>query len=610
MMQKIATFVVLFLILASSAYAETGNVYTLPQANKIEAERHMMVARRHFLSRDYFGCLEELGLAQKENIYLVNTYLLKALCQRRLGMWNDALTSIHYYLEVASADVRAKLIESQILKERDLLKDLLSGKIEVTSTLAYKQPLSLFFDLPLGTKPSVKAIGKADCFDGMLWIPDMEGNKIFLIEKGKKPSAFDIENPVAAVPLNSNKLIIVTRNGQIYRATLTEKDKKTKDLTLEKLAETTSIVSDAVMIGEKILLISDAAGGKLVYVDTDKGKVIYDWRPNDKTRFEPLALSYGGYLLAVADRGSNSLILMDPWAKRVVFRGQADMLRDVEWVSPAECLALGEDGSLYQANVKSSSFDKIIDGKLTNCWCMTQNGNAIMAIDTALDNVFLIKQTFKQEDMIAFANLYMMRKDLNNGTLNLKANLYIPIIADINREVPSIKAGFGKILLASRWDQDADIDRGLLFEVSSVKNYGAFLKDMYNVSGTWPSRIIFEQNPSISGIGDDFVLMLAGLCLREGISVDLYINDGPLPLSLAMLSYVSGGKILFSPPSQTDISGMTGLAGKISVELPERKVLFKEIAFEPLLAIFGNINGVPFRDWVPVDFLPDIDQHN
>lgn len=132
---------------------------------------------------------------------------------------------------------------------------------------------------------------------------------------------------------------------------------------------------------------------------------------------------------------------------------------------------------------------------------------------------------------------------------------------------------------------------------------------MYNAGGKWPSRIVLEQNPSLSGISDDFVLMLAGLCLREGIAVDLYLKDGPLPLSLAMLSHMSGGKIMFSPPLQSEAPGLTGLAGKISVELPERKVLFKEIAFEPLLAIFGNVDGIPFRDWVPIDFLPDIDQH-
>jgi len=73
MMQKIAILAVLFFVLASSVHAETGTLYTLPQANKIEAERHMMVARRHFLSRDYFRCLEELELAQKDDIYLVST---------------------------------------------------------------------------------------------------------------------------------------------------------------------------------------------------------------------------------------------------------------------------------------------------------------------------------------------------------------------------------------------------------------------------------------------------------------------------------------------------------------------------------------------------------
>lgn len=609
MMQKIAILAVLFFVLASSVHAETGTLYTLPQANKIEAERHMMVARRHFLSRDYFGCLEELELAQKDDIYLVSTYLLRALCQRRLGMWSDALTSIHYYLEVASADVRAKLIESQIVKERDLLKEILSGRIEVASTQAYKQPLSLFFNLPLGAKPRAKAIGKASCLEGRSWISDTEGNRIFLIKKDEKPYVFDIEKPVAAVPLSSNELIVATRNGQIYRATLTEKDKRTKDLSLEKLTEIPSILSDAVIIGRKILLVSDAADGKLVYLDTDTGKVLGDWRPNDKSRFEPLALSYGGYLVAIVDRGSNSLIAMDPWSKKVVFQGQADMLRDVEWVSPAKCFALGEDGSLYEANVKGGSFNKIIDGKLTNCWCLTRNDNEIMAFDAALDNVFWIKQTFKQEDLTAFANLHMMQKDLNNGTLSLKSNLYVPVVADLNFEVPSIKAGFGKILLASRWEEDAYVNRGLLYEVSSMKSYDVFLRDMYNAGEKWPSRIVLEQNPSLSGISDDFVLMLAGLCLREGIAVDLYLKDGPLPLSLAMLSHMSGGKIMFSPPLQSEAPGLTGLAGKISVELPERKVLFKEIAFEPLLAIFGNVDGIPFRDWVPIDFLPDIDQH-
>lgn len=595
--------ILLILLFNILSCADASVTYTLPEVNKIEAEKHMVAARRYFLSGDYLNCIEELSAAQRENIYLVGVYLLRSLCERRLGMWDKSLTSIHYYLEVESADVRARLIEDQIEKEKSFLKNVLSGKIEVDSIQAYKQPFSLFYNLPLGSKPKTKALGKASSFEGRLWISDTEGNKVFMIERNKKPVPFDIDNPVSVVPLDFDEAIIVTKEGQIYKVNVSENNKNLEYMHVEKVASLPIIASDAVVIGEKFILVGDVKEGKLTCVDLEDGNISYTWTPTDEGRFEPLALSYGGYLVAIADRGSNSVIFMDPWAKEVVFKEQVELLRDVEWISPIDYVVLSEDGSLYIGNILKDSLKKPIEEKLENCWCLARYEDKIIALDTALKNTFLIEQVLKLENLIAFANLYMLEKGPDLGFLRLKANLNIPAISNYEQKTPSLIVGFGENFLPSKWERKTYMNQKPVLEIALADNYEIFLRKIYTVGNVWPSRLVMKQGPHLSGITDDFVLMLAGLSLREGIAIDLHMKDGPLPLSLTMLSYISGGKIKFSSSHQSDDSKSMGLEGEVFVSLPEKSILLKAVVFEPLLAVFGNINGIPFRDWIPMDFL-------
>jgi len=600
----VAIFFVLFFGLFSPVAG--SELYSLPEVNKIEAEKHMVAARRYLLSGDYFRCIDELKAAQSENIYLVSVYLLRSLCERRLGMWDRSLESVRYYLEVENGDGRAKLIEEQIVKENEYVKNLLYGRIDSSLMKVFKQPLSRFFDLPLGAGVKASTVGKISYFEGMLWICDIDGNKITLIEKGQKPHFFEINKPVAAVPFGLQRILVATRDGQLLWGDLKKDEKGDIEVNFKKIISLSAILSDAVLLGEKIAVVSDVLEGKLIWIDLEEGKEISYWRPSERVRFEPLALSYGGYLMAIADRASDSLIALDPWSKKIMFQEKAQYLRDVEWFTPAEVMGLSEDGSVYIGNVIKRTFTKYIENQITNGWCLAKKGDELIVLDTALRNVYSMRIIPKLNDIMAFANLLVMSKDVaDSNVIRFKAGLNVPGLNEYGEDSPFFAAAFGEMILPSKWKRATTVRMGNIVNVTELRDYEKFMRRIYHTNDAWPSRFVIEQNPIVSGISDDFVLMFAGFCLREGIAVDLHMKDGPLPLSLIMLSYVSGGKICFYPFQRDKSIEQIGLQGELVVMLPERNALFKEMTFEPLLAIFGNIGGIPFRDWTPIDFLSD-----
>ncbi|KRT36110.1 hypothetical protein [Acetomicrobium hydrogeniformans] len=597
----VTIFFVLFFGLFSPV--EGSELYLLPEVNKIEAEKHMIAARRYFLSGDYFRCIDELKAAQSENIYLVNVYLLRSLCERRLGMWDRSLESIRYYLEVENGDGRAKLIKEQIVKENEYVKNLLYGGVDSSLMKVFKQPLSMFFDLPLGANVKASTVGKVSYFEGMLWICDIDGNKITLIEEGQKPHSFKINKPVAVVPFGLQRILVATRDGQLFWGDLKKGEKGDIEVNFEKIISLSAILSDAVSLGEKIAVVSDVLEGRLIWIDLEEGKEISDWRPSEGIRFEPLALSYSGYLMAIADRASDSLIALDPWSKKIMFQEKAQYLRDVEWFTPTEVIGLSEDGSVYIGNVIKRNFAKQIEVKITNGWCLTRRDEELVVLDTTLRNIYSIRITPELTDLMAFANIINKSKGVADlSVIRFKAGLNVPVLDEYGEDPPFLAAAFGEMILPTKWEKTTHVKMGSVVNVTELEDYEKFMRGIYHTNDAWPLRLVIEQNPIVSGISDDFVLMLAGFCLREGIAVDLLMKDGPLPLSLIMLSHVSGGKIYFYPFQGEKSIEQIGLQGELVIMLPERNSLFKEMTFEPLLAVFGNLGGIPFRDWTPIDF--------
>lgn len=216
---------------------------------------------------------------------------------------------------------------------------------------------------------------------------------------------------------------------------------------------------------------------------------------------------------------------------------------------------------------------------------------------------YSIRITPELTDLMAFANIINKSKDVADlSVIRFKAGLNVHVLDEYGEDPPFLATTFGEMILPTKWEKTTHVKIGSVVNVTELGDYEKFMRGIYHTNDAWPSRLVIEQNPIVSGISDDFVLMLAGFCLREGIAVDLLMKDGPLPLSLIMLSHVSGGKIYFYPFQREKSIEQIGLQGELLVMLPERNSLFKEMTFEPLLAVFGNVRGIPFRDWTPIDF--------
>ncbi|MBR0257700.1 MAG: hypothetical protein IJQ58_08185, partial [Synergistaceae bacterium] len=115
-------FAVIILILS---YAITSHAAEVPRANIDEAERLFNNAYIHFMRRDYRDAQVYLDQAMRENIYMVDYYLLSALNLNRMGYTDEAMNALRGYLEVRPLDVSAPRIARNFDEQDSVLRSVL-----------------------------------------------------------------------------------------------------------------------------------------------------------------------------------------------------------------------------------------------------------------------------------------------------------------------------------------------------------------------------------------------------------------------------------------------------------------------------------------------------
>ncbi len=578
-----------------------------PKVNSLDAEREFLRAYRAYAKGDYFQAIEALSEALNFNIYLVDTYLLRGMALRRLGALDAAEDAVENYLEVRHGDEMGERFATTLQHERRLIEESIGGSKEFHLLVGRRLPFKTRFRLPLSANMSLSGLSKVKYGFGVIYICDAVGGRLWAMRE-TLPALISVEvdAPQTVLPVDETHFYLINRRGEIMEGTI---DWPSKLLGLSSLGNVGGIVGDGSMLSSSEIVIGDCERGELLWVSIPKMEITKRWKAKSG-RMEPVSVVAFGEAIAIADRANERCIVIDGRDAEEIATVSVPLPRDVAWIDRSSLSVLGEDGSLREivlrkdvAEVKISLADP-----LTDAWSVVESKGALLIFDVRLSSVWEVFPMPEEGRSLIFSVCQpSLSEDAGEIILKLRGHLALKealqnlsnphFFAAWNGQILPVKdsssqnetpvvlllgsASSGQSVLVLPWDADFD----------------ALLQRIYETVGGWPTDMILESSVELKNISAELKERFLSFCLFNGVRASLLAREIPSAEWVQICKFTGGDVIWNASPY---IGGL--LPPKrwaLSIRLSSDAVPSGQIG-EAMLALYGNWEARPFRDWFPL----------
>ena len=591
----------------------------MPAADRPGAERLFLMAYQDYLADRPWSCLALLDQALKKNTYMVDTYLLRALAQRKLGLWAEGTRSLGDYLEVRRLDARIRGMAEAFREERGALQGLLYPResglyVPLQERLSPEVlPLPLWDPLIWG---GVAGAGRLRSMGNRVFLPDTLGNRLFIFEEGDSPRGerLSLPQPAVVVPLSPARGWVLQADGRILEIW---KNPLNDRYETKPLGDLRGGVTDGVALSARAVAVADRLGNQVRFHRRGDWKVYATWEPqgeSEKLLFEPVALDLSGPFLAVADRGRGRVHVLDVFTLKERERFDLPLVRDLLWNQEGGLFLLTEDGKLLRTPplpLRGRAPELLAEG-LKDAWSLCQVRGRLLAVDQEGRRWWEGPVGPDSRVRTGFLSLGRLRVERSMGMewLRLEAHPGSPFPYRVGEASSQVRTVWQDGLLSANLKvglQTLSPERTLSLSPEPVRAGGQWVRAS-RLPALWGALEERSRNgkgfPAVLLLDSRLILTerevsrLLGFALLRGIRVDLLCRERPASFLLDRVRRLTGGLLCMEEPVEGLPPVETPL-WEISLPLPARDVPFGTPS-EALLSLFGDALNYQFRDWVPL----------
>jgi tetratricopeptide (TPR) repeat protein len=511
---------------------------TLPSAERIKGERYFASAYRSALAGNISEALAALDQALECDPYLVAYYYLKAYCYYILGNYEKAIYNLELYLEVESDASFVKGFLERLREEKNYLEKSLSKGI--TSKAKIRETFQLNQKVKMGILSGIswEMPGRPSIKGPYLTLCDTERQQFSIFKlREKKWEIFyqgSTEGRVVRVlPLSDGSFLLVFADGKWERAVIEE------DLFLEQERGDSGAyaVSDAVVTNSGELIVADRLEGRILFDRIEKKGKPRSWKPREKG-FEPLSLSVYGPLLAISDRSTDTVRVLNiqTFEEMAVFEIEGHP-RSVDWLSSEKVVVLTEDQKLFEISLQRENVH-YFGRTFPEGWFLFRiPGNGIAFTDTRLYKCGIVVPEVDHGFMsLRFPSGLNEQNESRGSDLFVQSRIIYPL-------------GSGR----AREKNFQGVFSGALAEVSIHENR---VEETMSLIDRLPEKTEEIQKLALNyrhlildssfHWSQEEILKLGGLALTNGIIVHILAEEGLPSLAQMRLAELTGGKVLLS----------------------------------------------------------------
>ena len=606
---------VLALVAALLLFITPASAVTLPVADRAGAAQLLIEAGRAYLQGDDARVLLHLDEALKKNTYLIDAYLLRALTLRRQGRMKEAEGQIASFLEVQAGDHVAMRIRDQVGLERQAIDHLLAGHLWPEAFFPLERTLLELFDLPPWRFPTLEAPHQPVLSSGRLFLADPPTKKVHVFfhrDDSSEVRSYALPHaPRAVLPEGGDVFLVLDERGNLYRGDLASKSLTTP------FPEPLPVLdpSDAAFVAVDLLALADWKGQRLLLCHPSSGIIEREWSPpstEERSLFDPLALSVWGPYLAVVDRGNERIYLLELPSLR--------LLQSLAVSSPLDLLLLGGprrsavltstgDVLLYDL-LRGEILDEFVTGPSSrDLWSLFGEKEMLHALSFNGRKIAQWSPRYGAQTWPLFVvtdSPSLLRREGVNF-LNLHIEPFGPQAHLVASMVPSVSAAWLDKALQPRVGLLKERTTETLPLLLLAEEDVAFDFPSLHVGKRLPSDPIVEerirQNPSgliLDGrleVGEAEAKGLLSYCLFQGIPIHLWALQIPTALQMNLVR-ATGGQLLFADEARGFIRQKER---GLDVEIPLQRDLVPEGRLSAsLLALYIDAGVFSGKNWLPL----------
>lgn len=520
----------------------------LPPADRALGGALFRNAYRNLNEGRLMEALRVLQEALRYDPYLVDFYLLRGHLFSLLGDVEQAGSDFRRYLEVRPNDPVAVGLQEGLQKRVRYVRNAL--REGVPAELSFQGISSMRADLgfnaaslrqPIRPCWNNGLLAFGDAVTGGFWGFQTETRngkweRVIRGQSGKKL--------VRVLPSWDGTLLFVFADGRGVLAG----PQKGETGVLGKWETRAASLSDAVWLAPGMLAVSDRLERFIRALDSKNGKTLWEWKL-PALFGEPVSLSAAGNLLAIADRKSREIFLLD--VEKRVLRTRVSVPghpRAVEWANSGMLLVLTEEGELLA--VSGEGKKQVRMGRLfPEAWFLFREGaNRFGVADTRFTRLARLEVFSKEGFLSLRVNESGKEPPLGaprDEAFALEGKVLRPFDDGIRPEMILTGVFNGKSVELEISEETAGVllpgacpDWGRPESFESLRKAGGLL-----LKASW----IPLKPEVLCRIGD--------FALANGVSLHILADKGPCPLELVRLAEMSGGRVVFSSEEAGRLAG-------------------------------------------------------
>ena len=604
-MKLVLRSILILVILVSPSSADL-----LPAADREGSERFFSVAYEHFTAREYASALKNLDRSLALNTYFVDYYLMRALLLNRLGMGEEAVKSIKYYLEVRPKDSAAPRILERFLNEDLLIRGFLSGEPFGSRIVSSRKDIKRILSIGPMRTLGVLGLGKVSSISDGIFIADTLGGKIEYRLPGEEVfRTLKIEAPVTALPVGDKSFYAVTEKGEFF---MLQDDEAEPEL----LGTIRSKPSDAALLSNRQIAVVSAVDRTVYIYSLPELEPLKRLEPAEGKRlFEPVGLAaYGGWL-AVADRGNDEVEVRSLFDDDIRFTIGVAEPRDLAWSSFGDLFILSETGEVSRARIsfsKRTATDMdVVLSDAQNAWSLFTWQDRVFCLDISASRVWEMFPS-PVDDGLAFLSLSSptISREENNECFILDGYLCGPFMTYLSNNSSTLSSVWNERLLGGVYSPSAGDHPGatLFFKTADEEDQeyqgrrgAATGSDLLNtLADEWDARSGQVANIVLSASTPftyEEACRLAGFGLRNRVRIFIYADAIP-SVELLRVSALTNGSVLFTT------RGVWGpfppySSGKVRIVLPTDDSS-SGFPSKSTLSVYLDVGIIPAKDWIPL----------
>ncbi|MDR1471549.1 MAG: hypothetical protein LBS75_03410 [Synergistaceae bacterium] len=591
----------------------------LPEVDREAAERSFLKAYDYFIQNRLWDSLDNLRDALEHNVYFVDAYYMRALAQRRLGRYTDAMKSMSEYLEVRRDDFRGRMILDTMKLEWDILNRTLEPEGMDAGLAFFSHNLNSFLNVPVYAPVSsrgMQGIGKIGSSGSLLFVCDTFGDKVWIFNRSQKraPAGVPAYRPVAVVPMNAYESLLFQKDGGVLRLRVSG---ELEDASLEPVGSVRADAADAAFIDSTYFAVADRIGGRVRFYGMPSMGETAVWHPADAggKLFEPVATASYGPLLAVADRGNERVYVLDSYTLSVLDRIDVEMPRDLEWGNQGELYIVSENGTLYShfpSGIASPDLKPVSAG-MKDAWSMTWTGKGPVVSSVSGRSWWVSRLNPGHKEALGAITLHDPWIETVDGTemLMLRGAASSTFHDFIRDRTPNTQVVWRGEVRPSRVTEISSGNDGVtrfyspttgmtslgdrIARASSINDVMADIAGMSRVGEPMPKVIVLDTR--VTGSDGQLSLFMAFL-LQQGIRLDLWAIGRPAPRMLCRISRITLGNTYYSRALEV-VPFNDSIEWVLSVPLPPDVDTYGYPS-DTTLTLFSTVDIIRFTDWLPI----------